>query len=115
MKKLFAALALATVAFPLWAATQTVTLSVPGMTCPTCPITVKMAISIATVLRPQRATAPHAFLLPPHTPRGDTARPTSPHASWGPRSESEPRNLEVLQQKSAVLKPGQRLPSTSQT
>ena len=45
MKKLFAALALATVAFPLWAATQTVTLSVPGMTCPTCPITVKMAIS----------------------------------------------------------------------
>jgi mercuric ion binding protein len=29
----------------VWAATQTVTLSVPGMTCSTCPITVKKAIS----------------------------------------------------------------------
>lgn len=28
-----------------WAATQTVTLSVPGMTCSACPITVKKAIS----------------------------------------------------------------------
>ena len=45
MKKLFAALALAAVVAPVWAATQTVTLSVPGMTCSTCPITVKMAIS----------------------------------------------------------------------
>ncbi|AUD78865.1 mercuric transport protein periplasmic component [Kangiella profundi] len=45
MKKLFASLALAAVVAPVWAATQTVTLSVPGMTCPTCPITVKMAIS----------------------------------------------------------------------
>ncbi|MGB4248655.1 MAG: mercury resistance system periplasmic binding protein MerP [Pseudohongiellaceae bacterium] len=48
MKKLFASItlvALATVATPLWAATQTVTLSVPGMTCPTCPLTVKVAIS----------------------------------------------------------------------
>lgn len=35
MKKLFAALALALAAVvaPVWAATQTVTLSVPGMTC----------------------------------------------------------------------------------
>jgi mercuric ion binding protein len=33
MKKLFAALALAAVVAPVWAATQTVTLSVPGMTC----------------------------------------------------------------------------------
>lgn len=32
-------------AFPALAATQTVTLSVPGMTCATCPITVKKAIS----------------------------------------------------------------------
>ena len=31
MKKLFAALALAAVVAPVWAATQTVTLSVPGM------------------------------------------------------------------------------------
>ncbi len=45
MKKLFASLALAAVVAPVWAATQTVTLSVPGMTCATCPITVKKAIS----------------------------------------------------------------------
>lgn len=46
MKKLVAILAL-TVALnaPAWAATQTVTLSVPSMTCATCPITVKMALS----------------------------------------------------------------------
>src|SRR5512137_2356346 len=43
MKKLFAALALMTVVIPAWAATQTVTLSVPGMTCAACPITVKQA------------------------------------------------------------------------
>lgn len=29
---------------PVWAAQQTVTLSVPGMTCATCPITVKKAL-----------------------------------------------------------------------
>ncbi|WP_341319282.1 mercury resistance system periplasmic binding protein MerP [Paraburkholderia sp. IMGN_8] len=45
MKKLFAALALAAVAAPVWAATQTVTLAVPGMTCAACPITVKKALS----------------------------------------------------------------------
>ena len=45
MKKLFATLALAAVAAPIWAATQTVTLSVPGMTCAACPITVKKALS----------------------------------------------------------------------
>ena len=45
MKKLFATLALAAVATPIWAATQTVTLSVPGMTCAACPITVKKALS----------------------------------------------------------------------
>ncbi|OIQ88998.1 mercuric transport protein periplasmic component precursor [mine drainage metagenome] len=45
MKKLFAALALATAVAPVWATTQTVTLSVPGMTCPVCPITVKKALS----------------------------------------------------------------------
>lgn len=44
-KKLFATLALAAVATPIWAATQTVTLSVPGMTCAACPITVKKALS----------------------------------------------------------------------
>lgn len=29
---------------PAWAATETVTLSVPGMTCAACPITVKKAL-----------------------------------------------------------------------
>ena len=44
-KKLLAALALVAVAAPVWAATQTVKLSVPGMTCAACPITVKKALS----------------------------------------------------------------------
>jgi mercuric ion binding protein len=35
----------AIVATPAWAAIQTVTLSVPGMTCAACPITVKKALS----------------------------------------------------------------------
>lgn len=46
MKKLAAFIPLAAVlAAPAWAATQTVTLSVPGMTCAACPITVKTALS----------------------------------------------------------------------
>ena len=45
MKKLFASLALVAVIAPVWAATQTVTLSVPGMTCSACPITVKKALT----------------------------------------------------------------------
>ncbi|MCF8710144.1 mercury resistance system periplasmic binding protein MerP [Rhizorhapis sp. SPR117] len=45
MKK-FAILAVlaATLAAPAWAAPRTVTLSVPGMTCAACPITVKKAL-----------------------------------------------------------------------
>ena len=35
----------ATLAAPTWAAMKTVTLSVPGMTCAACPITVKMALT----------------------------------------------------------------------
>ena len=38
-------LLLAVVAAPAWAATPTVTLSVPGMTCAACPITVKKALN----------------------------------------------------------------------
>ena len=58
MKKLFASLALAAVVAPVWAATQTVTLSVPGMTCSACPITVKKAISkVEGVSQDQRAEA----------------------------------------------------------
>lgn len=45
MKKLLAAIALVAVTAPVWAATRTVTLTVPGMTCPACPITVKKALS----------------------------------------------------------------------
>jgi mercuric ion binding protein len=45
MKELLAALCLAAVVGPALAATQTVTLSVPGMTCAACPITVKKALS----------------------------------------------------------------------
>jgi mercuric ion binding protein len=45
MKKLLASLALATlVATPVWAATQTIALSIPSMTCGACPITVRTAL-----------------------------------------------------------------------
>lgn len=46
MKKIAALVALAvTLTVSAWAATKTVTLSVPGMTCPACPITVKKALT----------------------------------------------------------------------
>ena len=45
MKYLFATLAFLAVGVPAWAAPQTVTLSVPGMTCAACPVTVKQALS----------------------------------------------------------------------
>ncbi|ABR81298.1 mercury resistance system periplasmic binding protein MerP [Pseudomonas aeruginosa] len=45
MKKLLAALALIAVVSPVWAASQIITLSVPGMTCAACPITVKKALT----------------------------------------------------------------------
>ena len=45
MKKLITLATFAAFATPLWAATQTVTLSVPGMNCATCPITVKKALT----------------------------------------------------------------------
>lgn len=45
MKTLVTWAALAVCAAPLWAAPQTITLSVPGMNCPTCPITIKKALS----------------------------------------------------------------------
>lgn len=46
MKKLLALFAFTTlIAAPAWAATKTVTLSVPGMTCAACPFTVKAALS----------------------------------------------------------------------
>ena len=36
---------LALLSTPVWAATRTATLSVPGMDCAACPITVKLALS----------------------------------------------------------------------
>lgn len=45
MKKLVALAALAAITSPLWATTQSVTLSVPGMNCAACPITVKKALT----------------------------------------------------------------------
>lgn len=46
MKKLVTFVAMATtLVTPAWAAIKTVTLSVPGMTCAACPITVKKALS----------------------------------------------------------------------
>jgi periplasmic mercuric ion binding protein len=45
MKKFLAAAVLALASAPLWAASRTVTLSVPTMDCPVCPITVKKALT----------------------------------------------------------------------
>lgn len=45
MSKQFAALMLTLMSLPVLAADQTVTLSVPGMNCAACPITVKKALS----------------------------------------------------------------------
>ncbi len=46
MRKLVTAIVFgATIIAPVWAATQTVTLSVPGMICAACPITVKKALT----------------------------------------------------------------------
>lgn len=45
MKKLVALVVLVASASPIWAATQSVTLSVPDMNCAACPITVKKALT----------------------------------------------------------------------
>ena len=46
MNRRFASLVfIAALSTPVLAATKTVTLDVPGMTCPTCPITIKKALS----------------------------------------------------------------------
>ena len=44
MKRAFAALLIAIFSINTWAAHKTVTLSVPTMDCPVCPITVKKAL-----------------------------------------------------------------------
>jgi len=46
MKKLIIPIVLAAaLTTPVWAAVKTVTLSVPGMTCAACPVTVRMVLS----------------------------------------------------------------------
>lgn len=45
MKRLFVPIVFVALTTPVWAASQTVTLSVPGMTCAVCPITVKKALT----------------------------------------------------------------------
>lgn len=45
LKLVIAVMCLAAFSVPAWAASKTVTLNVPGMTCPACPITVKKALS----------------------------------------------------------------------
>ena len=44
-KKLLVLAIFAAVTQPLWATPQSITLSVPGMNCATCPITVKKALT----------------------------------------------------------------------
>jgi mercuric ion binding protein len=46
MKKLLGAFALSAIVAPVWAATKTVTLAVPGMTCAACPIAVKKSLTM---------------------------------------------------------------------
>lgn len=45
LKSAFAVICLTTLSASAWAASKTVTLNVPGMTCPVCPITVKKALN----------------------------------------------------------------------
>lgn len=45
MKLLPLVVLIAAFAAPVWAAPQTVTLSIPGMTCSACPLTVKLALN----------------------------------------------------------------------
>lgn len=45
LKSAIAVICLSVLAAPAWAASKTVTLNVPGMTCPVCPITVKKALN----------------------------------------------------------------------
>jgi len=56
VKYLFATLAFLAVGVPAWAAPQTVTLSVPGMTCAACPVTVKQDDTKTNVAALTKAT-----------------------------------------------------------
>jgi len=45
LKSAIAVICLAALSAPGWAASKTVTLNVPGMTCPVCPITIKKVLN----------------------------------------------------------------------
>ena len=45
LKSAIAVICLTALSAPAWAASKTVTLDVPSMTCPVCPITVKKALN----------------------------------------------------------------------
>src|SRR5205823_9429558 len=45
LKSAIAVICLAALSAHAWAATKTVTLNVPGMTCPACPITIRKALN----------------------------------------------------------------------
>jgi len=45
MKSAIAVICLTALSAPAWAASKTVALNVPGMTCPACPITIKKALN----------------------------------------------------------------------
>jgi periplasmic mercuric ion binding protein len=45
LKSAIAVICLSVLSAPAWGASKTVTLNVPGMTCPVCPITVKKALN----------------------------------------------------------------------
>ena len=45
LKSAIAVICLAALSATAWAASKTVTLDVPGMTCPACPITIKKALN----------------------------------------------------------------------
>lgn len=45
LKSAIAVICLTALSAPAWAASKIVTLNVPGMTCPACPITIKKALN----------------------------------------------------------------------
>ena len=88
MKPLFTTIVLATLVGPAWPATRTVTLSVPGMNCAACPITVKKALTkVGGVQVDCRVLTPMTFSVdraPPKGPDLDAYRASHPEACPGP-------------------------------
>ena len=68
MKKFLVSVALTVLTAPVWAASKTVTLSVPTMYCSVCPITVKKALTKVTGVSQANATFDAGY---PSTPAMD--------------------------------------------